>query len=356
MIRILRKEEKEEILLSDIILKTDMIIVGAGPVGLFAVFEAGLLGLKCHLIDNLDRTGGQCTELYPEKPIYDIPSRPKITGQQLVDDLMEQISPFNAKFHLSQQAESLEQLDCGNWQLETTKGVVLEAPIIVIAAGAGSFVPKKPPYKDIDLYEENSIDYAVHKMEKYREKELVIVGGGDSALDWVMSLEPIAKKITLVHRREGFRAAPDSLAKIKKMIEDAKIDFIIGNVKALDGEDGYLKTVKIDQVNGGGVHVDCDYLMPFVGLKISLGPIAHWGLNLNKKHIMVDHETFATDVDGIYAIGDVCSYTGKIKLILTGFYEAAVMCHAAFQYAYPDRKMATGYTTTNTAIQERLGV
>lgn len=342
--------------MTDEIAKTDMIIVGAGPIGLFAVFEAGLLGLKCHLIDNLDRPGGQCTELYPEKPIYDIPARPIVTGQQLVDDLLVQISPFDAKFHLSQQAESLEQLDCGNWQLETTQGTIIEAPIVVVAAGAGSFVPKKPNYKDIDLFEEHSIDYSVHKMEKYRDKELVIVGGGDSALDWVLSLEPIAKKISLVHRREGFRAAPDTVSQVKKMVTDGKIDFIIGNVKELNGENGILNNVGIDPVNGERVYLDCDYLMPFVGLKISLGPIAHWGLNLNKKHILVDHETFATDVDGIYAIGDVCSYPGKIKLILTGFYEAAVMCHAAFKYAFPDRKIATGYTTTNTAIQERLGV
>jgi thioredoxin reductase (NADPH) len=342
--------------MADEAIKTDMIIVGAGPVGIFAVFEAGLLGLKCHLIDNLDRPGGQCTELYPEKPIYDIPGRPKVTGQQLVDDLMKQIDPFDAEFHLSQQAKSLEQLDSGDWRLETTRGVVLEAPIVVVAAGAGSFVPKKPPYKDIDLYEENSIDYAVHKMEKYRDKELVIVGGGDSALDWVMSLEPIAKKITLVHRREGFRAAPDSVSQVEAMIANGKIDFFIGNVKELNGNEALLKSVSIDPVNGERLEVQCDFLMPFMGLKISLGPIAHWGLNLNKKHIMVDHETFTTDVDGIYAIGDVCSYPGKIKLILTGFYEAAVMCHSAFQYAYPDRKLATGYTTTNTAIQERLGV
>ncbi|MDG1708176.1 MAG: NAD(P)/FAD-dependent oxidoreductase [Emcibacteraceae bacterium] len=337
-------------------IKTDMIIVGAGPVGIFAVFEAGLLGLKCHLIDNLDRPGGQCTELYPEKPIYDIPSRPKVTGQELVDDLMTQINPFDAQFHLGQQAENLEQLECGNWRLETTRGVVIEAPIVVIAAGAGSFVPKKPPYKDIDIYEEKSIDYAVHKMEKYRDKELIIVGGGDSALDWVMSLEPIAKKITLVHRREGFRAAPDSVSQVKELVADGTVDFVIGNVKKLNGEDGVLKTISIDPVDGEMMNVPCDYLMPFMGLKISLGPIAHWGLNLNKKHILVDHETFATDVDGIYAIGDVCTYPGKIKLILTGFYEGAVMCHAAFQYAYPNRKMATGYTTTNSAIQERLGV
>ena len=192
----------------DVSIKTDMIIVGAGPVGLFAVFEAGLLGLKCHLIDNLDRPGGQCTELYPEKPIYDIPARPKVTGQGLVNDLMQQISPFDPVFHLNQQARDLNRLGNNNWQMTTSEGEILEAPIIVVAAGAGSFVPKKPKYPNLEKYEEKSVDYAVYKMNKYQDKELIIVGGGDSALDWVLGLQPIAKKITLVHRREGFRASP----------------------------------------------------------------------------------------------------------------------------------------------------
>lgn len=336
--------------------KTDMIIVGTGPVGLFAVFEAGLLGLKCHLIDNLDRAGGQCTELYPEKPIYDIPSRPKVSGQELVDDLLLQISPFDPVFHFNQQAQSLEKLDNNNWQMTTSQGEIIEAPIVVVAAGAGSFVPKKPKYPDLELYEEKSIDFAVYKMEKYRDKELIIVGGGDSALDWVMGLEPIAKKITLVHRREGFRSSPDSEAQFKKLVADGKVDFVMGNIKALNGQDGQLDNVGVEMVNGDFVELNCDYLLPFMGLKISLGPIADWGLNLNKKHVEVNTETFATDMEGIYAIGDVCTYPAKLKLILTGFYEAAVMCHAAFKYAFPNEKMATGYTTTNTAIQERLGV
>jgi len=336
--------------------ETDMIIIGAGPVGLFAVFEAGLLGLKCHLVDNLDRPGGQCTELYPEKPIYDIPSRPKVTGQELVDDLLKQSSPFNPVFHFSQQAEALKQLPNNNWQLVTSRGEVLEAPIIVLAAGAGSFVPKKPNYPDLEVFEDKSIDYAVHKMNKYEGKELVIVGGGDSALDWVLSLQPMAKKITLIHRREGFRATTDSESKFKELVALGKVDFIIGNITKLNGEDGQLGSVEVESAEGEIHQVVCDYLLPFLGLKVSLGPIAEWGLNLDRKHITVDTETFATDVEGIYAIGDVCTYPSKIKLILTGFYEAAVMCHASFKYAFPDRKMTTGYTTTNTAIQERLGV
>lgn len=343
-------------MMKDEAVKTDMIIVGAGPVGLFAVFEAGLLGLKCHLIDNLDRPGGQCTELYPEKPIYDIPARPKVTGQELVDDLMEQISPFDAVFHLGQQAQSLEKQSDNNWRMVTSRGDVIDAPIIVVAAGAGSFVPKKPNYPDLQVYEEKSIDYAVHKMNKYQNKELVIVGGGDSALDWVLSLQPIAKKITLVHRREGFRAAPDTEAQFKALVAEGKVDFIIGTVKELIGADRTLDMVNVETKDGDVVEIKCDYLLPFMGLKISLGPIAEWGLNLDRKHVEVNMQTFETDVKGIYAIGDVCTYPSKIKLILTGFYEAAVMCHAAFTYAYPDRKMTTGYTTTNTAIQERLGV
>jgi thioredoxin reductase (NADPH) len=342
--------------MDDNIINTDMIIIGAGPVGLFAVFEAGLLGLKCHLVDNLDRAGGQCTELYPEKPIYDIPARPKVTGQELVDDLLKQISPFKASFHFNQQAETLKKMKDNLWQLTTTRGTTLEAPIIVIAGGAGSFVPKKPGYPDQEIYEEKSIDYAVHKMDKYRDQELVIVGGGDSALDWVINLQPLAKKITLVHRRNEFRGAPDSVEQMHRLVEQGKIDLIIGNIKKLSGRDGKLQSVEIAPNEGENRIVPCDYLLPFLGLKISLGPLANWGLNIDRNHIKVDHETFSTEIKGVYAIGDICTYPGKIKLILTGFYEAAVMCHASFQYAFPDRKMTTGYTTTNTAIQERLGV
>lgn len=338
------------------IVTTDMIIIGAGPVGLFAVFEAGLLGLKCHLIDNLDRQGGQCIELYPEKPIYDIPSRPTVTGEQLVDDLMKQASPFNPTFHLSQQAEALERQENGHWRVTTTRGTMLEAPIVVVAVGAGSFVPKKPPFKKRADFEEKSFDYAIHKMEKYRNKKLVIVGGGDSALDWAISLSAIAEKTTLVHRREEFRGAHDTAMQLLKLAQGDALDVQYGNVTDLKGQDGQLSHVEITTLKGDVVNVDCDYMLPFMGLKVKLGPIADWGLNLDKKHVAVNHETFATTQQGIYAIGDVCTYPGKIKLILTGFYEAAVMVRSAFKYAFPDRKMAGGYTTTNSVIQERLGV
>lgn len=338
------------------VITTDMIIIGAGPVGLFAVFEAGLLGLKCHLIDNLDRPGGQCIELYPEKPIYDIPSRPMVTGKELVDDLVTQIEPFDPTFHLNQQAESLERQGNGWWRVSTTRGNIIEAPIVVVAVGAGSFVPKKPPFKKREEFEEKSFDYAVYRMEKYRDRELVIVGGGDSALDWAINLSPIAKKVTLVHRRQEFRGAYDTAQQVLKLAEGENLDVLYGNVTDLMGEGGALSTVEITTLQGDVVNIDCDYMLPFMGLKVKLGPIADWGLNLNKKHVEVKPETFATTSEGIYAIGDVCTYPGKIKLILTGFYEGAVMVRAAFKYAFPDRKMAGGYTTTNSVIQERLGV
>jgi len=335
---------------------TDMIIIGAGPVGLFAVFEAGLLGMKCHLVDNLDRSGGQCSELYPEKPIYDIPSRPTITGQQLIDDLMTQISPFEPVFHLSQQAKSLDRQPNGNWRLTTSRNVVLEAPIVVIAAGAGSFVPKKPPYEKREAFEEKSIDYAVYRMEKYQDKNIVIVGGGDSALDWALGLSPLAQSLTLVHRREEFRGTNNTVRQVLKLQAAGKLDVQYGNITDLSGDNGRLSSVEVTTLKGDQLTIDCDYLMPFMGLKVSLGPITEWGLNLDKRHVTVDHETFGTGQDGLYAIGDVCSYPGKIKLILTGFYEAAVMARSAFKYAYPDRKLAGGYTTTNSVLQERLGI
>ncbi len=338
------------------IIHTDMIIIGAGPVGLFTVFEAGLLNMKCHLIDNLDRPGGQCTQLYPEKPIYDIPSRPKVTGQELTDELMKQAEPFAPVFHFNQQADSLQRMDNKNWQLETSVGSVLEAPVVVVAGGAGSFVAKRPPIPGVEEYEEKSVHYSVRRMEDFRDQDIVIAGGGDSALDWVLNLQPVARHVTLVHRREEFRAAPDSVEKMKALAAEGKIDLIIGKVAALKGDKGILGSVSIDQKDGGSRQVACGHLLPFFGLKINLGPIAQWGLNLDRNHLEVDPFTYATNEAGIYAVGDVCTYPGKLKLILSGFHEAAVMAHAAFKYARPDEKMAGGYTTTNAELQRRLGV
>lgn len=339
------------------VIKTDAVIVGAGPVGLFSIFQLGLLGLKCHVIDNLDRAGGQCTQLYPEKPIYDIPSRPSCTGQELTDDLLRQASPFDPVFHFSEQADGLTRLDNGNWQLTASTGLVFEAPIIVIAGGAGSFVSKRPKIDGIEAFEDKSVYYAVRRMEDFRGKRVVIAGGGDSALDWTLNLQPIASDLTLVHRREEFRGAPDSENRMRALVEAGKMRLVTGTVERLDGEAGTLQSVTVrHKADGQEECLDADVFMPFFGLKINLGPIAEWGLNRDHNRVLVDPGTYATDKPGIYAVGDVCTYPGKLKLILSGFHEAAVMAHAAFAYARPDEKMVTGYTTTNTELQERLGV
>jgi len=341
----------------DNVIRTDAVIVGAGPVGLFSIFQLGLLGLRCHVIDNLDRPGGQCTQLYPEKPIYDIPSRPKCTGQELTDDLLKQASPFDPVFHFSDQAESLVRLENGDWRLGTSMGLVFEAPVIVIAGGAGSFVPKRPRLEGIDDFEEKSVFYAVRRMEDFRDKRVVIAGGGDSALDWTLNLQPIASDLTLVHRREEFRGAPDSVSQMRALVDAGKMRLVIGTVEGLEGSDGQLHAVRVKhKADGREEDIPADAFMPFFGLKISLGPIAEWGLNRDHNRIVVDPGTFATDQPGIYAVGDVCTYPGKLKLILSGFHEAAVMAHAAFAYARPDEKMVTGYTTTNSELQQRLGV
>jgi thioredoxin reductase (NADPH) len=340
---------------SDAIL-TDMIVIGAGPVGLFTVFEAGLLNMKCHVIDNLDRPGGQCTQLYPEKPIYDIPSRPKVTGQELSDLLVEQASPFSPAYHFKEQASILERSG-NNWRVSTNMGTILEAPVVAIAGGAGSFVAKRPPIPGIEDYEEKSVHYAVRRMEDFRDKNVVIAGGGDSALDWVLSLEPIAKRVILVHRRDEFRAAPDSVDKMRALAAAGKMDlFTSAKVTALEGSGGALSQLVVSAKDGTVNAVPCNHFLPFFGLKIDLGPIAEWGINLDHNHIQVDPFTYATNVPGIYAVGDICVYPGKIKLILSGFHETAVMVHAAFKYARPNEKIAGGYTTTNSELQRRLGV
>lgn len=338
-------------------IETDVVIVGAGPVGLFAVFQCGLLNLRCHLIDNLDKIGGQCAELYPEKPIYDIPSRVVISAQELVDDLMAQIKPFDPAFHLSQQCETVAKLPDGRWRVTTSAGKAFRAPVIVIAAGAGAFVPRRPPLAGIEAYEDTSVFYAVRKRETFRDKNVLIVGGGDSALDWTLDLVPIAKRLTLVHRRDQFRAAPDSVEKMHALAAKGTIDFLIGQVTDLYGTDGHLTGATVKSISGDEAHeVACDYMLPFFGLKMELGPIADWGLNLEKNLIRVDTERFETSEPGIFAIGDINTYPGKLKLILSGFHEAALMAQAAFKIARPDEKLVFRYTTSSTELQRRLGV
>ena len=344
------------------VIETDVVIIGAGPVGLFAVFELGLLDMKAHLIDILDRPGGQCAELYPEKPIYDIPGMPEVSGQKLVDQLMEQAAPFNPSFHLNRMVTSLSKLDNGVWEVTTDENDVFHAKVVVIAAGGGSFQPKKPPIPGIEAFEQSSsadghgVHYAVRKMEAFRGKDILISGGGDSALDWVLNLQPIAKSITLVHRRDEFRAAPDSVNKMRALVAEGAVNLHIGQITELLGDGNSLSGARLKSKEGDILDLSCNSFLPFFGLTMKLGPIADWGLNLAENLIEVDTQRFATDQDGIYAVGDINTYPGKLKLILSGFHEAALMAHDAFKRVHPDQKLTFQYTTSSSSLQKKLGV
>ena len=342
--------------MSNPIITTDAVIIGAGPCGLFAVFELGLNDIKCHLIDILDRPGGQCAELYPEKPIYDIPAVPVCTGAELTERLLEQSKPFNPTFHFGQMAESLAKTPEGLWRVTTDRGTVIDAKIVVVAAGGGSFVPKRPPIKGIEAYEGTSVFYAVRKMESFRDKNLVIAGGGDSALDWVINLQPVAKRITLVHRRDDFRAAPDSVSKMRALVAEGKIDLKIANMNGLAGADGQLTGVNLVEDGKEPYVLPCDNLLAFYGLTMKLGPVANFGLNLHENMIPVNTADFETSVAGIFAIGDINTYPGKMKLILSGFHEAALMAKKAFALIHPDRRYRFQYTTSSSDLQGKLGV
>lgn len=336
--------------------ETDVIIVGAGPVGLFAVFELGLLDLKSHLVDVLDRPGGQCAELYPEKPIYDIPALPIVTGHELTDRLMEQIKPFSPIFHLNQMAESLERLPDGKFKLRTELGTTITAPVLAIAAGGGSFVPRKPKIDGLEAFEGKSVHYAVRQMERFRGRDIVIAGGGDSALDWVLNLQPLAKSTTLIHRRDDFRAAPHSVAKMRALVAEGKVKLEICDLRGLSGADGALSAVVCETKEKGRYEIACNELLAFYGLTMKLGPIANFGLNLNENLIPVDTQKFETSEPGIFAIGDINTYPGKLKLILCGFHEAALMAQAAFKIARPGERLVFLYTTSSTDLQKKLGV
>ena len=339
------------------IIQTDAIIVGTGPVGLFAVFELGLHDIKCHLVDILDRAGGQCAELYPEKPIYDIPAVPVCTGAELTERLLEQIKPFHPMFHFGQMAEKLEKTPEGKWRLTTDRGTVLEGKIVIIAAGGGSFVPKRPPIKGIEEFEGRSVFYAVRKMEQFRDKNIVIAGGGDSALDWVINLQPVAKRITLVHRLDEFRAAPDSVLKMRALVAEGVMDLKIANLTSVNGHDGLITEVMLQEDSKHPPHaLPCDYLLAFYGLTMKLGPVANFGIDLHENHIPVNTADFETSVPTIFAIGDINSYPGKMKLILSGFHEAALMAKKAFLYVHPDRRYRFQYTTSSSDLQSKLGV
>jgi len=341
--------------MSNKVKETDVVIIGAGPVGLFAVFELGLLDMKCDVIDILDKPGGQCAELYPDKPIYDIPGIPEISGGELTKSLLEQIKPFNPKFHLSTIVSELKQINNDLWEVVTDSDKIFHTKVIVIAAGGGSFQPKKPPIDGIDDYEGKSVFYSIKNIEKFYNKEIAIVGGGDSALDWALTLHKKSKNLTLIHRRKEFRAAPDTVNKVMKLIDDGSINFELGQVKELVGSDGQLNKI-ICKDKEEEKEIKCEAMLPFFGLTMKLGPVANWGLNLEQNLIKVNTETFETNQKGIFAIGDINYYPGKLKLILCGFHEGALMAQKAHQYIYPDKKVIFQYTTSSSNLQKKLGV
>jgi len=341
--------------MSNKVIETDVVIIGAGPVGLFAVFELGLLDMKCDVIDILDKPGGQCAELYPDKPIYDIPGIPEISGGELTKSLLEQIKPFNPEFHLSTIVSELKQINNDLWEVVTDSNKIFHTKVIVIAAGGGSFQPKKPPIDGIDDYEGKSVFYSIKNIESFYSKEIAIVGGGDSALDWALTLHKKSKNLTLIHRRKEFRAAPDTVNKVMKLIDDGSINFELGQVKELVGSDGQLNKI-ICKDKEEEKEIKCEAMLPFFGLTMKLGPVANWGLNLEQNLIKVNTETFETNQKGIFAIGDINYYPGKLKLILCGFHEGALMAQKAHQYIYPDKKVIFQYTTSSSKLQKKLGV
>ncbi|QCK88104.1 NAD(P)/FAD-dependent oxidoreductase [Phreatobacter aquaticus] len=341
------------------VIETDCLIIGAGPVGLFAVFELGLLDIKAHVVDILPKVGGQCSELYPEKPIYDIPGFPSVTGQALVDNLMKQIEPFGAQYHLGEQVdvvESLGTLEKPRFRVTTDAETVFEAKTIVIAAGGGSFQPKRPPVPGIDSYEGTSVFYSVRKMEAFRDRDVLIVGGGDSALDWTINLQPIVRSLTLMHRRDEFRAAPHSVEQMRALVASGRMTLAFGQMTGLEGDGKTLSGVTCRGTDNQPFTVSCNTLLPFFGLTMKLGPIADWGLNLHENLIAVDTEKFETSTPGIFAIGDINSYPGKLKLILSGFHEAALFAQKAQRYIYPDKRVTFQYTTSSSSLQKKLGV
>lgn len=328
-------------------MQTDIIIIGAGPVGLFTIFQAGMLKMKCHVVDTLEFIGGQCTALYPEKPIYDIPAHPHILAQDLIHQLEQQAAPFKPVYHLGEHATALSIQD--EWlTLTTSKNSTIQAKAIIIAGGCGAFGPNRPPLDHIANYEGTSVFYMVGKRDAFKDKRIVIAGGGDSAVDWAISLSEIAARVTVVHRRDKFRCTPDSHEKLLKLAAAGKIDLAIPyQLHALDGKDKQLTGVIISHIDGSIKHIEADILLPFFGLAMELGPIAQWGLQLDKKHIVVDQSTMQTSQKNIFAVGDIAFYPHKLKLILTGFAEAATACHSARNSVFPDQESHFEYSTTS---------
>ena len=335
-------------------IKTDVIIIGAGPTGLFCAHQLGIIGLKCEIIDNLDKIGGQCIELYPDKPIYDIPAVPECTGEELTNNLVEQIKPFKINFHLSERVQKIKN-ENDKWILETSKGKEFNAPNIVIAGGVGSFEPRKFSVKNSDIFEDKSIFYSIKDKSIFKGKTVTIFGGGDSALDWSIELSKNSKVI-LVHRRDEFRGAQASVDKIHELNKEGKLELYTKYQMTEVNGNGSLESIEIKKEDGDPMILKTDYVLGFFGLIMQLGPILDWGLNIDKKTIPVNTENFETNKKGIFAIGDICSYPGKLKLILSGFHEGALAARGCFKYARPDEKLRFEFTTTSKAVKDRLGV
>ena len=335
-------------------IKTDTLIIGAGPVGLFCVHQLGIIGLKCEVVDNLDKIGGQCIELYPDKPIYDIPAVPECTGEELTNNLIEQVKAFNTKFHLNERVEEIKKVE-KKWIIKTNKGTEFEASSIIIAAGVGSFEPRKFSTKEIEQYEGKQILYSIRDKTVFKDKTVCIFGGGDSALDWAIELSNTSKVI-LIHRRDDFRGMQSSIDKINQLKKEGKIE--VHTKYQLDSVNGNkeIENINIKHDDKSIKEIKTDYVLGFFGLVMQLGPIAEWGLNLDKKTIPVNTETFETNKEGIFAIGDICSYPGKLKLILSGFHEGALAARGCFKYAKPDEKYRFEFTTSSKTVKDRLGV
>ena len=335
-------------------IKTDIVIIGAGPVGLFCAHQIGIIGLKCELVDNLDKIGGQCIELYPDKPIYDIPAVPECTGEELTNNLLKQIKPFNFNIHLDQRVDEVKKND-DKWFIKTNNGKEFEAPNIIIAGGVGSFEPRKFPIKNAEKYENKEIFYSVKDKNLFKGKSVSIFGGGDSALDWAVELSKNSK-VSLVHRRDDFRGAQATVDKVNQLVKENKINLYTKYQLSDAQGSSKLENIQIKHDDGSIKNIKTDYALGFFGLIMQLGPILDWGLNVDKKTIPVNTENFETNQSGIFAIGDICFYPGKLKLILSGFHEGALAARGAFKYARPNEKLRFEFTTTSKAVQDRLNV
>ncbi|HTH62917.1 MAG TPA: NAD(P)/FAD-dependent oxidoreductase [Paraburkholderia sp.] len=334
-------------------MQTDVLIVGAGPVGLFAAFEAGVIGLSCHIVDGAERIGGQCIELYPDKPIYDIPAIVSCTARELVDRLLEQCRPFDVPIHLGQRIETLERNENGRWSARTAEGLQFEAASILIAAGNGAFVPQRLAVEGADALEERHVHYSVPNMNDFADKRIVVAGGGDSALDWALALRPVVRRLTLVHRRNAFAAADSTAARVRQAIEAGEMDFVVGTISALNARAGALESIDVLQT-GGSTRIEAEHLIVLYGLVANLGPIAEWGLDVQAGRIAVDTSYYESSLPGIFAAGDIAGYPNKQRLILSGFHEASLALRKAYGYAFPDKKRIHVHSSYDAKLAERI--